>query len=406
MTTVAVYGLGYIGLPTSLEFAKAGYTVVGIDVNAEVCEKLSKGQVHLHEEGLQELYQTVLDKGLFTARTEPITADIHLIAVPTPINVDKTADLKYVISASESIATVVKAGDAVVLISTSPPRTCLDVIAPIIEKKTGLSHFSDYDLAHCPERVLPGRILIELVENDRIVGGTTEKATQRIAEMYRAFVKGKIHTTDSVTAEMVKLMENTFRDVNIALANEINSICEVVGINSREAIKLANHHPRVNIHQPGIGVGGHCIPIDPWFLIEAAPDVTPLLKTARKINDSRPHQVTDRVLEFLNSKEDAKLAIFGLAFKPNVDDMRESPAIEVAELVAKSLPNMEILVVEPFTSSIPRALSGYSNLKLVSQEEALSEANVAVCLVPHDQFKALRGNFPAGVDTLDFNGIW
>lgn len=406
MTTVAVYGLGYIGLPTSLEFAKAGYTVVGIDVNAEVCEKLSKGQVHLHEEGLQELYQTVLDKGLFTARTEPITADIHLIAVPTPINDDKTADLKYVISASESIATVVKAGDAVVLISTSPPRTCLDVIAPIIEKKTGLSHFSDYDLAHCPERVLPGRILIELVENDRIVGGTTEQATQRIAEMYRAFVKGKIHTTDSVTAEMVKLMENTFRDVNIALANEINSICEVVGINSREAIKLANHHPRVNIHQPGIGVGGHCIPIDPWFLIEAAPDVTPLLKTARKINDSRPHQVTDRVLEFLNSKEDAKLAIFGLAFKPNVDDMRESPAIEVAELVAKSLPNAEILVVEPFTSSIPRALNGFSNLKLVSQEEALSEANVAVCLVPHDQFKALRGNFPAGMDTLDFNGIW
>lgn len=397
-TTISVYGLGYIGLPTSLEFANAGYTVVGVDVNPQTVEKLNAGEVHIFEDGLDAWYKEVRSKGLLKATTEPVPADVFFIAVPTPINTDKTADMRFVISATEAIATVIKPGALVILVSTSPPRTCLDVIAPILRERTELSHETDYDLVHCPERVLPGAILKEFKENERIVGGTTARATDRAFELYSTILDPKkLHKTDSVTAEMVKLMENTYRDVNIAFANEIGKVCEHLGIDARGAIALANLHPRVNILAPGIGVGGHCIPVDPWFIVEKARGITPIMQAARQVNDMRPHEVVEQILD---EAAVGPIAILGLAFKPNVDDLRESPAVEIAELLAQH-EDEPILVVEPFVAELPDALASYDNVRLVSLEEAL-KADTVVVLVAHTAFRGLE--VPEGRKVLDFVG--
>ena len=399
-TTLSVYGLGYIGLPTSLEFAHAGYRVVGVDVNQRAVDMLNAGEVHIFEEGLAEWYTEVRSAGLFSATTEPVPADVFFIAVPTPIKTDKTAEMAYVESATRSIAKVLQPGNHVILVSTSPPRTCLDLIAPILKEATGLNHETDYDLVHCPERVIPGAILKEFKENDRIVGGTTDRATQRAYELYATVVdKSKLHRTDSVTAEMCKLMENTFRDVNIALANEMAKVCERMGIDPRGAMRLANLHPRVNYLAPGIGVGGHCIPIDPWFIIEKAPDITPLMKAARSINDQRPHEVVEKILDEAAVGE---IAILGLAFKPNVDDLRESPAVEIAELVAQH-DDAEILICEPFIHELPVELAPYTNVRLVSLEEAV-KAPTIVALVAHDAFKSIERQGPN--KRLDFVGVF
>ncbi len=399
-TTLSVYGLGYIGLPTSLEFAHAGYRVIGVDVNQRAVDLLNAGEVHIFEEGLAEWYTQVRSNGLFTATTEPVESDVFFIAVPTPIKEDKTADMFFVESATRSIAKVLKPGNMVILVSTSPPRTCLDLIAPILKEATGLDHETDYDLVHCPERVIPGAILKEFKENDRIVGGTTDRATQRAYELYATIVEPvKLHRTDSVTAEMCKLMENTFRDVNIALANEMAKVCAQMGIDARGAMKLANLHPRVNYLAPGIGVGGHCIPIDPWFIIEKAPEVTRLMKTARQINDQRPHEVVEQILD---EAAVGPIAILGLAFKPNVDDLRESPAVEIAELVAQH-DDAEILVCEPFIHELPSELAEYPNVRLVPIEEAML-APTMVALVAHDAFRKIERVGPN--KRLDFVGVF
>lgn len=398
--TIAIHGLGYIGLPTALEFANAGFDVVGIDVNAETVSRLNAGDVHIFEAGLKDWYDRVRSAGHFRATTKASPADVHFIAVPTPIRTDKTADMDAVRQVAETIGRVLKPGDLVVLVSTSPPRTCLDLIAPILQSASGLSPDEDFDLAHCPERVLPGAILREFKENHRIVGGTTERATQRTLELYGCVVDPKrLHGTDATTAELCKVMENTYRDVNIALANEILRVSERLGVDPREAIELANLHPRVNYLSPGIGVGGHCIPVDPWFLVEAAPDLTPLIQTARRTNDARPHEVVEQILD---NAAVGPIALFGLAFKPDVDDLRESPAVEIAELLAQH-EDEPILVVEPFISSLPPSLKSYENVRLVGPVEAL-QAPTVVALVAHSAFRSLDPY--GGRKVLDFAGAF
>jgi UDP-N-acetyl-D-mannosaminuronic acid dehydrogenase len=399
-----VFGLGYIGLPTSLMFAHEGYPVIGVDTNAETVEKLNNGETHIQEAGLQDYYRQVRAGKDFVATSEPCPADIFLISVPTPVTEDKTADLSYVRSVADTIGRLIRPGNMVILESTVPPRTCLDVIAPIIQQLSGLSYETDYDLVHCPERVIPGKILQELKENGRIIGGATRGAAERAAELYSSFVEGEIVLTDTVTAELVKLMENTYRDVNIALANEFHAVCTALGSDSCEAIDLANRHPRVNIHTPGIGVGGHCIAVDPWFIIESAPEQTQLLQTARKVNDQRPHQVASEVIEELGKLNAKSVAFFGLAYKPDVDDLREAPAVEIVRQVAQH-DNLEVLVVEPYVDRLPADLS-LPNVKLSSTPVAFADADVVVGLVAHREFKSLKLDGLRRKRVLDFVGMW
>jgi UDP-N-acetyl-D-mannosaminuronic acid dehydrogenase len=373
---IIVIGLGYIGLPTSLAFSNSGFEVVGVDVNDSVVQSLNSGQIHIEEEGLQEYFNAALESQKFRATTKIERADTFLIAVPTPFKPNKTADLDYVKSAAESIASVIQKGNMVILESTVPPGTCERVIAPIIEAKTGLKHGIDYDLVHCPERVIPGSILKEIMYNDRIIGGTTSQAAERAKELYSSFVKGKILITSAGTAEITKLMENTYRDVNIALANELSLVCEALNIDIQEAIQLANHHPRVNIHQPGIGVGGHCIPVDPWFIAEISPQLTPLIQTARKINDGMPKVTAHRIIQSLQDmgleKDQISIGLLGLTYKPNVDDFRESPAIEVVqELLALGY---RVKVHDPYL---------HSSIQLPEGVQAVTLQEVKACSVVH-----------------------
>lgn len=404
--TIAVHGLGYIGLPTSLAFAHAGLNVIGVDVNQETIAQLQSGRVHLFEEGLDAYYSEALGTGRFSATDRAPRADVHLIAVPTPVGEGSLADLSYVEAASRSIGAVIEKGDLVVLESTVPPRTTEDVVGAAIKDVSGLEHGTDYDLAHCPERVIPGRILIELFENDRIIGGTTPKAAKRAADLYQSFVKGRIFETDATTAEAVKLMENTFRDVNIALANEMRAVCERIGADPAEAIRLANRHPRVNIHQPGIGVGGHCIPVDPWFLAQAAPDLARLIRQAREINDERPRQVADDLLRHLRETGARTVTVLGIAYKPDVDDFRESPAVSIVELLAAEFEG-EIRVVEPYSEQLPDSLNGNGRVRLASLSEALEGADLVACLVGHRAFAEpdVRAACTAR-GAVDYAGLW
>lgn len=401
---IQVHGLGYIGLPTSLMFMGAGHEVVGVDPNQSVVRSLNEGAIHLHEEGLQEYYSELRSKGGFRATTTAEPADVFIVAVPTPALPGLGADLSYVQQASREIASVLQPENLVILESTVPPGTCANVVGPEIEAVSGLRHGRDYGLAHCPERVIPGRILVELVENERIVGGTTPEAAARAAELYRGFVKGEIHVTDATTAELAKVMENTFRDVNIALANEFRRIAASVGADPFVAIELANRHPRVNIHQPGIGVGGHCIPVDPWFLVEVAPDATPLVRLARAINDEIPSHVAKLVLEQAAIAGSKCIGFFGLSYKPDVDDFRESPAARVVEKVAAKFAG-RCLVVEPFAQQLPGRLATLPNVSLAGFEEARERCDVAVTLVRHRSFCEFPAVLPAH-GLLDFARIW
>jgi UDP-N-acetyl-D-mannosaminuronic acid dehydrogenase len=378
-------GLGYIGLPTSLAFSQCGYSVKGFDSNTHVVNQLNNGELHIEETGLYEFYTKSINQKLFTAVSDIEAADVYFICVPTPINSDKTADLSYVKAAAESIAQVIQKGNMVILESTVPPGTCENIIAPIIKAATGLEHGADYDLVHCPERVIPGRILKEITENDRIIGGTTPQAAERAKKLYESFVKGHIFLTTAATAELTKLMENTYRDVNIALANELKQVCETLGVDIQEAIQLANHHPRVNIHQPGIGVGGHCIPVDPWFIAEIAPSLTPLIQTARKINDSMPHHtalgIVQSMLERGLEPEHATVGILGLTYKPDVDDFRESPAMEVVEHLLEM--GWKVKVHDPFFSARVRIPAG----AVQSTLEEVKNCDQVHVLVAHSQYK-------------------
>lgn len=402
---VNVIGLGYIGLPTAATLANAGFDVLGVEVNPKIIEKINTGSIHIQEPGLDILVRAAFQRGKLRASADPEEADAHIIAVPTPINEDKSPGLSYVEAASKTIARVVRAGDLVVLESTVPPRTCEEVVAPILYEATGLRADRDYFLAHCPERVIPGKILEEIIHNDRIIGGVAPEATKRTVELYASFVKGKLLETDATTAEMCKLMENTFRDVNIALANELANIAEQIGVNIEEAIRFANHHPRVHIHTPGIGVGGHCIPIDPWFIVHAAPDHSRLIQTARKINDARPRQMAEKVAGALEAYPGNPVAFFGLSYKSDVDDVRESPAIEIVHLVAERF-SRPIYVVEPFTEELPEPLTRYAHVHLADTETALEKAGILVGLVAHSAFKKIDTGRFAGRCVLDFVRLW
>ncbi|MBI0577952.1 nucleotide sugar dehydrogenase [Neobacillus cucumis] len=378
MKKICVVGLGYIGLPTAAMFSKSGYEVVGVDINEKAVNLLNKGEIHIEEVGLEGLVKRVVEEGRLRASSTPQNADVFIIAVPTPNYPDHTANLEYVKTATENILPFLKEGNIVIVESTIPPRTINDFVAPIITRE-GWKVGEEIYLAHCPERVLPGRILIELVENTRIVGGINELSAIKAAEVYGAFVTGDIIKTSAITAEMSKLMENTYRDVNIALANELAKISDKLGINALEVISLANRHPRVNLHQPGPGVGGHCLAVDPYFIIEKAPDESPLIINARRINNSMPEFVVEHVGKIVD--KGAKIAVFGLTYKGNIDDVRESPALDIVTLLQEK--GYKLSIYEP------HAKQEQVTLPLSTFDEAIDQANLILVLTDHNEFKGL-----------------
>jgi UDP-N-acetyl-D-mannosaminuronic acid dehydrogenase len=363
-------------------FATHGVQVLGVDINDHIITSLSNGQTHIYEPGLQELVQQALITGNLRVDRQPGVADAFLIAVPTPFYADKTADMRAVTSATEAIVPYLRPGNLVVLESTSPPRTTLDLVLPILER-TGLKAGQDFYLAYSPERVLPGKILEELVHNARVIGGLSPECARKGRDLYAHFVEGEIIETDATTAEMVKLMENTYRDVNIAIANEFSRLADRFGVDVWEAISLANRHPRVRILNPGPGVGGHCISVDPWFLVQAAPDLTPLIHTARTVNDGQPHFVVSLVKRLLGSLDSRRITALGLAFKPDVDDLRESPAVEVCQLLSQA--GACVQAYEPYQPEMK--FGGFETHS--SLEDALKDAELILLLVGHSGFRSL-----------------
>lgn len=411
---VAFVGLGYIGLPTAVVMANSGVNVVGVDVNAVNVEKINRGEVTIVEPGLQEELTAALESGRFRATTEQVHSDVYIIAVPTPFTDNYDVDMKYIYSAAEAIAPQLVGDELIVLESTSPPQTTAKMAQRILECRPDLvadgSENPDNKpviyFAHCPERILPGYAMEELRTNDRIIGGQTAEATRRATEIYATFCKGELLATNDVTAEMAKLTENSFRDVNIAFANELSLICDKLGINVWELINLANHHPRVNILQPGPGVGGHCIAVDPWFIVAADPENSKLIHTARNVNDSKPTWVIDKVKNAVEESNASNIAVFGLAFKADIDDLRESPALNIAVDLAEELEDKQILAVEPNVSELPKRLKGFDNVELTNYTDALEQADVIVLLVDHKEFKALTNNQFEGKKVVDTKGLW
>ncbi|MHB0938410.1 MAG: nucleotide sugar dehydrogenase [Armatimonadota bacterium] len=378
---IAILGLGYVGLPTSLVFAHAGFNVTGVEINPQLIEQLNAGTVKIPEPGLQEYLEEAMAAGRFRATAEVPEADVFVITVPTPLTAECRANLDYVRAAARSLAPRLRRENMVILESTVPPGTCERVIGPLIEELTGLRHGEDYDLLHCPERVAPGDALAEIMRNDRVIGGTTPAAAERGSRLYRTFVQGELLLTTATTAELVKLMENTFRDVNIALANEFGLVCEQVGVEIQEAIRLANRHPRVNIHQPGIGVGGHCIPVVPWFIAETAPELTPLIQMARQVNDRMPAVTADRIEAQMAAagvkRPGASIGILGLTYKPNVNDFRGAPALAVAHLLRQR--GYAVRVWDPF---LPGATVELGDLQALPEDE-VRKSDFVVELVHH-----------------------
>ncbi len=377
---ICVIGLGYIGLPTASTFAAHDVNVLGVDVNPDILKTLRGGDLHIVEPGLRPLFLQALQEGRLSFADKPEEAQAFLIAVPTPFKDGKLADMRYVVSAAESIVPCLRKGNLVVLESTSPPRTTIDLVQPILEK-SGLKAGVDFHLAYSPERVLPGQILRELVENARVIGGITPASAEAGAALYRTFVKGEIVQTDATTAEMVKLMENTYRDINIAIANEFSRLADRFGIDVWEAIAIANRHPRVKILNPGPGVGGHCISVDPWFLVEAAPDITPLVHTARKVNDAQPEFVVEWIKEKAGDLHGKKVAALGLSYKPDVDDFRESPAVEAVKLLQQA--GATVLAYDPYAGH--QKMNGIHLCKDVG--DIYGQVDLVVVLVAHQEFK-------------------
>ena len=417
--TVSIIGLGYIGLPTAAMFAEAGKKVIGIDVNKAVVETINRGEIHIVEPDLDAMVQRSVASGSLRAAMTPEPSDAFLIAVPTPFHAGMESgvpqpDLKYIESACRAIAAVLKPGDLVVLESTSPVGATEKMEQWLSSERSDLSFpssrgaDSDIRIAHCPERVLPGQVVRELVENDRVIGGITGACSQAAVDLYKSFVKGECVITNARTAEMAKLTENSCRDVQIAFANELSVICEELDIDVWELIRLANRHPRINILQPGPGVGGHCIAVDPWFIVSRTPDAAKLIHTARKVNDAKPVWVVDKIkvaiTDFLQantdkSMSDVTIAFYGLAFKPDIDDLRESPAVGIVETMS-GYHSGQLLAVEPNVSKLPEALS---SLELVSVSTAHQRSDIHVLLVDHKGFDACRPNTGIIVDT---KGVW
>lgn len=377
MKKICVLGLGYIGLPTASIFANNGFQVIGIDVNESVVSIINKGQIHIEEPGLNTLVRAAVNSGNLVAKTKPEKADVYIIAVPTPINENKSADLSYVVAAGEAILPYIKKDDLVILESTIPPRTTEDILVPILEKSE-LKMGEELFVAHCPERVLPGNILHELVYNNRIVGGINEKSSLKGKQLYEKVVEGEIVLTDARSAEMAKLMENTFRDVNIALANELSKISYDLELDALEVIRLSNMHPRVNIHSPGPGVGGHCLAVDPWFIVEKSKEAK-LIKLSREINDSMPEFTINRVKKLLSGVSNPIVTVLGVAYKGDVDDTRESPATEVIAGLIKN--NVEIRVYDPHVRNYEFELNGL--------KDAFENSDMVLILTDHSEFKYL-----------------
>ena len=407
---ICVIGLGYIGLPTAATFAAHGVKVTGVDVNPRAVDLINQGKVHIVEPDLDALVRDVVAQQKLSAQLQPCEADAYIVAVPTPFKDNYEPDLKYIEAAAKALAPFLKSGNLVILESTSPVGATEQMAVWLSEARSDLTfpqtHGEQADIlvAHCPERVLPGKVLQELISNDRIVGGMTPRCSQAAIDLYKVFVKGDCIETNARTAEMCKLTENSFRDVNIAFANELSIICDKLDINVWELIQLANRHPRVNILQPGPGVGGHCIAVDPWFIVSKTPELARLIRTAREVNDSKPEWVIDQVkikiAEFLQANpektiKDVTVACYGLAFKPDIDDLRESPALEITKKLAEQ--GFKILAIEPNIHRLPENLP--ENIKLISLKER-EKADVHLILVDHKEFKKLSyTNMAVVVDT-------
>jgi UDP-N-acetyl-D-mannosaminuronic acid dehydrogenase len=407
---VSVVGLGYIGLPTAAVIARSGCRVVGVDVNQSVVDTINRGEIHIEEVDLDGLVQGVVSRQLLRASTMVGPADIFVIAVPTPFDDNHAPDISYVLNAAANVAPALKMGDTIILESTSPVGTTERVRDLIAQLRPDLkipgitSETPDISIAYCPERVLPGRILEELTNNDRSIGGITPRCARKALTFYKRFVRGECVTTDARSAEMTKLVENAFRDVNIAFANELSMVADHMGLDVWEVIRLANRHPRVNILQPGPGVGGHCIAVDPWFIVHGAPDQSPLIRTARNVNDGKIDHVITRARNMILENPGIKIGCMGLAFKANIDDFRESPALKAAATLAEQFGD-HIYVIEPYAAALPPEFDG-TGAKLVDIDCALLECGMLITLVDHDSFKAIPLAERAGKIVYDVRGIW
>jgi UDP-N-acetyl-D-mannosaminuronic acid dehydrogenase len=407
---ISVVGLGYIGLPTSAVFADNGVEVNGVDVNPAVVEAINAGRPHFIEPELDVLLRKVVEAGKLRAAMKPSPADAFIIAVPTPFKGSNEPDLSYIEAAAEAVAPVLVAGNLVVLESTSPVGATEQLSLWLSQRRPDLTfphqtgELSDIRIAHCPERVLPGQILREVVENNRVIGGLTRKCAQAALSLYRIFVKGDCHLTNARAAEMAKLTENAYRDVNIAFANELSLICDKLRINVWELIRLANLHPRVNILRPGPGVGGHCIAVDPWFIVAGDPDNSRLILTARKVNNSKPEFVINKVKDHCATLKQPVVACLGLSYKANVDDLRESPAVHIVEHLAKEKV-AELLLVEPHVNKLPQSLSA-AGLQLWDFDRAVEKANILLLLVDHMSFLNVDRDMIKGKIVIDTCGAW
>jgi UDP-N-acetyl-D-mannosaminuronic acid dehydrogenase len=415
---ISIFGLGYIGLPTAAVFASRKTKVIGVDTSIKAVETINRGEIHIVEPDLDGIVQTAVQQGWLRATTVPEPADAFLIAVPTPFKGNYEPDLSYIESVAKAMAPVLKKGDLVVLESTSPVGTTEQLAAWLADARSDLSfpqhngENSDIRIAYCPERVLPGHVLRELVQNDRVIGGMTDKCSLAAAQLYKIFVEGECVITNARTAEMCKLTENSSRDVSIAFANELSMICDDLNINVWELIRLANRHPRVNILQPGPGVGGHCIAVDPWFIVSQSPKLSRLIRTAREVNDYKPDWVVEKlklaIAEFLlNSPSKAanaiRIACLGLSFKPDIDDLRESPALAITKQIAAFHP-CQILAVEPNIEVLPP--SAPANLRLVDIDYAIENSDILLLLVDHKQFKEISVSTIKDSVVIDTRGVW
>ncbi len=403
-------GLGYIGLPTAAVIASSGIKVIGVDINQHAVDTINQGKIHIVEPGLEGLVHEVVLTGKLRATTRVEPADAFLIAVPTPFKGDHEPDLSFVESAARSIAPVLKKGDLVILESTSPVGSTEQMAQWIAEARPDLTfphqtgESADINIAYCPERVLPSNVIYELVENDRVVGGMTPHCATRAAALYKTFVKGECILTNARTAEMCKLTENSYRDVNIAFANELSLICDELDINVWELISLANRHPRVNILQPGPGVGGHCIAVDPWFIVDKSPKTARLIRTAREVNDHKPQHVIDKVKAAAKKFKNPKIACLGLAFKADIDDLRESPSLEIVQQL-KKLNLGKLYIAEPHISHLPASLQ-VDNVEFVTAEDAVAHAEIVLLLVNHHKFAGIGLGMLSNKLVIDTRGMW
>ena len=408
--TISVVGLGYIGLPTAAMFASRKMKVIGVDVNQNAVDTINRGEIHIVEPDLDMLVLASVNQGYLKATTKPEPAEAFLIAVPTPFKDNYVADLSYIESAANMIAPVLEKGNLIILESTSPVGATekladwLAAARPDLSFPQTAGNDADIKIAHCPERVLPGHVLRELVENDRIVGGISQACSEKAIELYKTFVLGECLITNARTAEMAKLTENSFRDVNIAFANELSIISDKLDINVWELVKLANRHPRVNILNPGPGVGGHCIAVDPWFIVSSAPEEAKLIRQAREVNDAKPHYILEQIKQAADQFKKPVIACLGIAFKADIDDLRESPALDITKLLAESEVG-EVLVVEPNIDKLPSCFDGL-NIKLVTIDEAIEQANTFAVLVDHQEFKKIDPDTIAKKVIIDSRGIF